>query len=253
MFNTKSILSNAAFTAAAATVTVLAVSPAEAFSLRAGSTLSLTGSGIVQGEGQGNPPSSATLKFFDKPNEGRRFDIGATGDFKKIFSGESTQFNPDTEYSSSDNSDSIADLLLKFTGNYNKDQNPLYSFNETLSFIDFGNESFRDGDTRERGTLVFNLDPGQFLRSDRNGPVSYVADKISGAFVFTPDDNPSSAFAVGNASVQYTTDPNNGAFNITLAVQETTESQSVPEPGTLLGLVAFGFLPFARKKKTTAV
>ena len=253
MFNTKSILTNAAFTAAAATVTVLAVSPAEAFSLRSGSTLSLTGSGIVQGEGQGNPPSSATLKFFDKPNEEQGFRIGATGDFKKIFSGKSTSFNPDTEYSGSDKSDSIADLLLKFTGNYNKDENPLYSFNETLSFIDFGKESFKDGDTKEKGTLVFNLDPGQFLRSDRNGPVSYVADKISGAFVFTPDDNPSSAFAVGNASVQYTTDPNNGAFNITLAVQETTESQSVPEPGTLLGLAAFGFLPFARKKKTTAV
>ena len=85
MFNTKSILTNTAFTAAAATVTVLAVSPAEAFSLRAGSTLSLTGSGIVQGEGEGNPPSSATLKFLTSPTRDVDSILGQQAILRRFF------------------------------------------------------------------------------------------------------------------------------------------------------------------------
>lgn len=242
--NTKSILLNATL----ATATVLAVSPAEAFTLSRGSTLTLSGLGSVR-ESSGTPPSSATLTFDDKKVEGKRFQIGATGDFAKIFG----------NHSKSDNNDTIADLFLQFTDSHDGAGNAIYKFDDQMSFIDFGKEKYEDGTNVERGTLVFNLNRGQFTRTEESPfglkTVSYDTLPLTGTFVFTPNNSAesSSAFAVGNAEVSYTHDPDNGGFDITLAVVgKDSPAETIPEPGALLGLAAtFGFLPFVRRKKET--
>ncbi|MGF1481443.1 MAG: hypothetical protein ACFB4I_18495 [Cyanophyceae cyanobacterium] len=241
--NTKTILLHATL----ATATVLAVSPAYAFTLSKGSVLSLSGDGsVIEHYGNGpQTPTSANISFHDIPNEGQgnsvyAFKIGAGGDFQKLFDSKSF----------SDSDDAIADLLLTFANQHDNNNDPIYSFSKTVPFIDFGDETFNDGNTSETGKLVFNLNPGQFTRTEENGNVDYDTVSMSGDFVFTPTGQPSSAFAVGTASVNFEeVDPEVGSFNIVLRVEEDTPTQPVPEPGALLGLAAtFGFLPFARKK-----
>ena len=216
MLNTKSILPNVAFTAAAATVTILTVSPAQAAQLNG--SISASGGSHYMESG-----ANTTIKFSEAVvNQ-------VAGDF--------ADFLPDLDGSFF----TMKDLELT-------DSDPtttnIYQNKAVESFIDFGERTLKG----ETAKLTFDLGSGfDFIRASRGNSVSYQnISGIEGLFKF--GDN-----TVGEGFLDSSVSSGSSSFQFTLDAESPTESQSVPEPATLLGLAAFGFLPFVRKKKTTAV
>ena len=216
MFNTKSMLTNAAFTAAAATVTVMTVAPAQA--------AQLNGSISASGASHYTESGANTIISFSEEVVNQ-----VSGDFANFF--------PDLDNSSF----TMKDLKLNDSNN-----DKVYQNEAVESFIDFGERTLKG----ETAKLTFNLFGGfDFLKVPSRSSTSTSYQNISGiegAFKFG-DDTIADGFL--NSSVS----SGSSSFQFTLDAKSPSESQSVPEPGTLLGLAAFGFLPLARKKKTTAV
>lgn len=196
---------------ALATGTV-AVAPAQALQLNG--SIGLVGTAVF-----GNPntasPVNDTLGFKSNAIE----DNQTSGDFLNV------QYNPPA----------IEIKTLALTKNGPNGQNNNYSFGQTTTFIDFGQQNlFGDGFKQ----LTFDLDAGSLTRM-YGGPnflIEATMDGITGKFNYGGETIAAGFFSASRSG-------NSNTYQMTLATKE------VPEPLTILGTgVALGFGVMFKKK-----
>ncbi|HAC62949.1 MAG TPA: hypothetical protein DCF68_05290 [Cyanothece sp. UBA12306] len=223
MFNCKPISLSATLIGAAASMT-LATAPVEAsqISVQSGS-ISFSGLGTVNDNG-----TSKTLVFDDLQEESHPFFVSTTGGFDAFITS-----------SPSGNNDYIRDLDITANGG-NIGGFATYDYESSSDpWIYLDNVTHSSGVS---GSLSFELTGGsnlmEFISNSQFGTSAvYMANPIVGELIFTSTHSNEQSF-MGNMSLNYTFNPNNATFNITLSTFSSSNSQTVPEPLTILGSVA---------------
>ncbi|MGB3509588.1 MAG: PEP-CTERM sorting domain-containing protein [Microcoleaceae cyanobacterium] len=189
-------------TTALATSTI-AISPAEAFQLTG--SIGIVGTSVF-GDTDNASPETTTLGFTSN-------EIGGSGDFANL-------------------SEPIDIKTLDLTRDGSS-----YSYNQTTSWINFGEQDLGNG----LQTLTFDLDAGLLTRTYRKENSLRIVDieGITGQFMYGGETIGSGWFSASQSGTS-------SRYEITL------ETEEVPEPLSILGTVtALGFGAMLKKKGST--